>query len=123
MARTRASVVFRGPAPTGGIEGELQRFADRLGPWLLRTLRQLGAHTADEPGLDGPRWHVDFEVEGKQHRFLVEPGGPGTWTGRVIRTGSFLAGLRQATPAALGMIRRALAAAPEVSAISWRDPA
>lgn len=128
MASVRASVVFRGPASAGPQEGELQRFGDRLCTWLLQTLRQLGARTADEPGMDGPRWTVDFEVEGARHRFLLEYGGPGPgdWGGRVIRAGSFLANLlrgRRATPAAVGLIRRALAAAPEISAISWRDPA
>ena len=130
MPRPRASVVFRGPAFGPGAarpDRDLQRFGDQLSTWLRETLRQLGADTPVEPGMDGPRWSVDFDVEGARHRFLVEhrDADPGAWVGRVIRARSFPASLlgRRATPAAVGLVRRALAAAPEISAISWRDPA
>ena len=131
MARPRASVVFRGPPFDPGAsqhDGELQRFGDRLSTWLIKTLRQLGAQTPDEPGMDGPRWTVDFHVEGARHRFLVEYLGAdqGAWAGRVIRARSFLGALvrgKRATPTAVGLVRRALAAAPEITAISWHDPA
>jgi hypothetical protein len=132
MARPRASVVFRGPALAGGAadhDSDLYRFGDRLATWLLRTLRQLGAGAPPEPGLDGDRWTIDLVVDGERHVFSLEycasGAEAGTWAGRVTRRrrfpGSLLPGRRHASAAAVGLVRRALAAAPDISAISWHE--
>jgi hypothetical protein len=106
-----------------------ESYGDDVARALIATLRARGITTDDEPDQEDFGWYFDFSVGEMSHCFvlgyrLASGDEPGVWVGTVERERGFfgsLLGRRKAgiRPEALKAIHNAVAALPEVGAISW----
>jgi hypothetical protein len=104
-------------------------FGDDLAKWLIPRFRGAGASTDDEPGQEDFGWYFDFAVDGVNHCLvlLFRPGDddhPGLWVATVERARGLLASIfigrqRGVQRAAVELVHRALADAPEIAAVAW----
>jgi hypothetical protein len=104
-------------------------FGDDLAKWLIPRFRAAGATTDDEPGQEDFGWYFDFAVDGVDHCLVLSfrPGNdvlPGVWIATVERARGLLASIfkgrrRGVQRAAVELVHRVLASAPEIAAVEW----